>query len=388
MIKDPICGMSVDAKSSLKLAHGAETVYFCSQHCLEKYAKIHALNTASSCAAPGHRKPWFLNKSVLSFSAILVLILLSYRLPSLTPFRENVFMYFGVIWWAVLLGFFLGGILERYVPREYISHLLARRKKRTILSSVCLGFLMSACSHGILALSMELYKKGASTSVVVSFLLASPWANLPITLMLIGFFGLKALYIILGALGIALVTGLLFQKLEKKGWVETNPHTLVVGDDYSVIEDIQKRARGYRFSIERLREDAKAVMSGAVALADMTLWWVLIGVALSGLLAAFVPHAWFHQFLGPSVLGLLATLVLATIMEVCSEGTAPLAFEIFKQTGAFGNAFVFLMAGVVTDITEIGLVWSNIGRKTAIWIPAIAVPQVVILGFIANHFFR
>jgi len=33
------------------------------------------------------------------------------------------------------------------------------------------------------------------------------------------------------------------------------------------------------------------------------------------------------------------TLIVATIMEVCSEGTAPLAFELYRQTGAFGNAF-------------------------------------------------
>ena len=68
--------------------------------------------------------------------------------------------------------------------------------------------------------------------------------------------------------------------------------------------------------------------------------------------------------MGPTALGLLVTLIVATIMEVCSEGTAPLAFEIYRQTAALGNAFVFLMAGVGTDYTEIGLLWHNIGRKS------------------------
>jgi len=86
-------------------------------------------------------------------------------------------------------------------------------------------------------------------------------------------------------------------------------------------------------------------------------------------------------------MGLFATLLLATIIEVCSEGSAPMAFEIFRQTAAFGNSFVFLMAGVVTDYTEIGLLWHNVGRKTAIWLPIIAVPQVVVLGYIANIIF-
>jgi len=74
-------------------------------------------------------------------------------------------------------------------------------------------------------------------------------------------------------------------------------------------------------------------------------------------------------------------------MEVCSEGTAPLAFEIFRQTGALGNSFVFLMAGVVTDYTEIGLVWQNIGKKAAIWLPLVTIPQVIFWGIIANWIF-
>ena len=343
----------------------------------------------ADCCVHEHKKrvKWFLNKTFLTVTALIFLIGLSYAVPGLTVFRSNVFMYFKVIWWAVILGFLLGGLLERFVPREYISHLLAKPRKRSILYSVILGFLMSACSHGILALSIELHKKGASTPVVVSFLLASPWANLPITFMLIGFFGLKALYIILGALLIAFTTGLIFQFLESKGLVEFNKNTLKVSDDYSVIRDLQERAKRYRLSSQQIKYDLQAVLKGALSLADMTLWWILIGIALSGLVAAFIPHEWFHRFMGPTVFGLLATLGLATVMEVCSEGTAPLAFEIFKQTGAFGNAFVFLMAGVVTDFTEIGLIWANVGRKTAIWLPLVAVPQVVVLGILANKLF-
>ncbi len=77
-------------------------------------------------------------------------------------------------------------------------------------------------------------------------------------------------------------------------------------------------------------------------------------------------------------------MVLATIIEVCSEGSSPLAFEIFRQTGAFGNSFVFLMAGVATDYTEIGLIWSNIGKKTALWLPVVTVPQILVLGYVFN----
>jgi len=43
-----------------------------------------------------------------------------------------------------------------------------------------------------------------------------------------------------------------------------------------------------------------------------------------------------------------------------------------------------LGAGVVTDYTEIGLIWSNIGKRAAIWLPIITVPQVLLLGYLFN----
>jgi uncharacterized membrane protein YraQ (UPF0718 family) len=93
------------------------------------------------------------------------------------------------------------------------------------------------------------------------------------------------------------------------------------------------------------------------------------------------------MYMGPTALGLLITLFFATIIEVCSEGSSPLAFEIFNKTGAFGNSFTFLMAGVATDYTEIGLIWSNIGKKAALWLPIITVPQILSFGFLYNILF-
>lgn len=127
-----------------------------------------------------------------------------------------------------------------------------------------------------------------------------------------------------------------------------------------------------------------ACLSGAWGLTKMVLWWILIGMLLASFGRAFVPVSFFHQYMGATFLGLIVTLVAATIIEVCSEGSSPISFEIYRQTGAFGNSFVFLLAGVATDYTEIGLIWSNIGKKAAIWLPIITVPQVLVVGYLLN----
>jgi len=118
----------------------------------------------------------------------------------------------------------------------------------------------------------------------------------------------------------------------------------------------------------------------------MIMWWILIGMTFAALADAFIPSHIFITYMGPTLTGLLITLFLATIIEVCSEGSSPLAFEIYNKTGALGNSFTFLMAGVATDYTEIGLIWHNIGKKAALWIPIITIPQILILSYIFNTF--
>lgn len=319
---------------------------------------------------------------------LIAALVLSYFIPFLVSFRHALIDYFNRIWWAILLGLALGGVIDRYVPREYVSHVLAQRKKRTIFYAVFLGFLMSACSHGILALAIQLHKKGAATPAVIAFLIASPWANMALTIMLFGFFGMKAVFIILSAILVALISGFVYQALDAQSLIEPNKNTVDIDPHFSIPGDIKKRAKQYSLSWNAIKEDAQGIINGAMSLGHMVLWWILIGMGIASLFAAYVPTDMFKTYMGAHLVGLGITLAVATIIEVCSEGSAPLAFEIYNQTGALGNSFVFLMAGVVTDYTEIGLIWSNIGKKSALWLPIVAVPQVLVLGYLWNILFK
>jgi uncharacterized membrane protein YraQ (UPF0718 family)/YHS domain-containing protein len=388
MATDPICRMQVDDKTGLRLTEKGVIYFFCSSGCMEKFSKENNISKerVAACSTQ-HKNHIYKNKTFIVAGVLTLLVLSSYVIPFLEPFRMSLWMYFKTIWWAILLGLFFGGIVDHYVPREYVSHILSSPEKRTIFYSVFLGFLMSTCSHGILTLSIELHKKGASNPAVVAFLLAAPWANTSITIMLIGFFGAKALFIILSAIVIAIITGFIFQILERKNLIEKNENSVESEEGFSIINDIKKRYKTYRFSTRTTKTDIKGIYSGMTSLSNMVLWWILIGMGIASAAGTYVPSNIFQNYMGPTIAGLAVTLILATIIEVCSEGSAPMAFEIFKQTGALGNSFVFLMAGVVTDYTEIGLIWHNVGKKTAIWLPIVTVPQVVLLGVIANIIF-
>ncbi len=337
----------------------------------------------------GKTRPGIFSNKLLSVGALAgFLLLLSVFFPALKPFQRNFINYIKSIWWAVALGLFLGGVIDYYIPREYISKVLSRHRPATIFNAVFLGFLMSACSHGILALSIQLHKKGASNPAIVSFLLASPWANFTLTVMLVGFFGLKGVLIIFSAIIIAINTGFIFMFLERRGLIERNNNILQVADDFSVKKDLYARFKRCKFSLSGIVNAFKGITAGTLSLSNMVLWWIILGVFIASLAGAYIPTHFFHKFMGPTLLGLLVTLGLATVVEVCSEGSSPLAFEIYRQTKALGNSFTFLMAGVATDYTEIGLLWVNVGKKVALWLPLVTVPQVIFLGYLMNIFVK
>ena len=316
-----------------------------------------------------------INRRLLVVGSLFLAVFAMSFLPPFAALNESMLAYVSIVWWAVLLGLFLGGVIDYFVPDGFIVRVLGKRSKIALLNAVLAGFLMSACSHGILAIAIQLYKKGASVPAVITFLLASPWANLPMTVLLFGFFGWKGILFVGGAMLIAVITGLVFTVLDQLGWIE-GPAKNVEAKDLS-----WDRLKNFE-----LGESAKGVTAGSVSLANMVLWWILIGILAAAIIGAYVPDHWFMQYLGPDLTGMLVTLLFATVLEVCSEGTSPIAFEIFNKTAALGNPFIFLMAGVATDYTEIGLLWTNIGRRTAIWLPVVTVPQILIFATLLNQF--
>lgn len=316
-----------------------------------------------------------LSRRVLIWSAVAVAVFVAAKAFDITVLVDSYTDYLKLIWWAVLLGLFLGGLIEYFVPEGFVLKYLGRRRPLTLIYAVVGGFIMSACSHGILALAIQLYKKGASIPATITFLLASPWANLPVTILLFSFFGPKAFLFVLGAMVVALTTGFVFLFLEKAGWIEQSPKPAKI-EAYH-----WDKVKHFKFP-----KAWRGTFSGSVHLANMVLWWIIIGFLGAVFIRAFVPAHIFTDWLGPGVGGLLITLAAATIIEICSEGSAPLAFEIFNKVGSFGHPFVFLMAGVATDYTEIGLIWTNIGKRTAIWLPIVTVPQIVALGLLFNAY--
>ena len=374
--RDPICGMN----GAIEL----DGYGFCSQHCVEIYGKQKTGSTEPACCAtPAKRAAWR-DPLILVIISGVFLLALGTLWPAAAGISVRYAGYLRTMGLPILAGLIIGGWIDYAIPKSYIIKLLARPRKRVILLSTALGFLASTCSHGCLALAVELYRKGASTASVISFLLASPWASLSLTFILLSLFGASGAVIIVCALLVAMTTGLIFQHLAKRGWVETNPHTAALPEGFSIRRDVRQRLSSRKWSAPQLAQDLRGTWEGMMPLARMVLGWLQLGLILSAVIGAVVPHQVFLRWLGPTPGGLALTLAAATAIEVCSEGSAPIAFELYRHTGALGNAFAFLMAGVVTDFTELGALWTIVGRRTVFWLLIVSLPLVLVLAAVLN----
>lgn len=82
-------------------------------------------------------------------SNFLVVLAVSFLLP-FAALNDSLSTFLRIVWWAVLPGLFLGGIIDYFVPDGFVVRALGKRSKATLINAVITGFRMSACSHGIL----------------------------------------------------------------------------------------------------------------------------------------------------------------------------------------------------------------------------------------------
>ncbi|CAA0123353.1 Uncharacterised protein [Halioglobus japonicus] len=298
-------------------------------------------------------------------------------------FTGGIFDLFNQMWWGMAIGVLFVGILGR-MPRDLVMGILGRESGITSLFRATLaGVFLDLCSHGILAVGMKLYERGASAGQVMAFLLASPWNSFSLTLILIGLIGLGwTLLFVLLSLVIGIITGLIFDRLVRGGQLPANPWKDELGEEQPVRKLWSEFRQTMRFSaggtVQLLRE--------GFAGSRVVIRWSLFGLVLAGLVRALVPEDAFATWFGATMGGLWLTLLATTVIEVCSEGSTPIAADLMNRAGAPGNSFTFLMAGVATDYTEVMSIRETTKSwKIALFLPLITVPQIVLIGAILNQ---
>lgn len=288
----------------------------------------------------------------------------------------------GAVWWGVLIGVVFIGVLSK-IPREFIMSILGKGGTISgILRAIGAGVLLDLCSHGILMVATKLYERGASSGQVIAFLLASPWNSFTLTFILIGLIGFKWVMIfILCSTLIAFITGWFFDLMVKHKVLPANCNTVILPDNFNFLAEAKRSFKSTHFDIAYFKE----IILCGLRDSKIVVRWLLFGILLAAILRVVLDANQFEHFFGPTFLGLMVTIIMATVLEVCSEGSTPVAADILTHAKAPGNGFAFLMAGVATDYTEIMSI-KDVSKswKLALFIPLISVPQTLLIAWFMN----
>ena len=214
---------------------------------------------------------------------------------------HSVFELVNTIWWGILAGIAMIGVLGR-VPREFVmSALGTRRGIRGVWRAVLAGVLLDLCSHGILMVGAKLYERGASAGQVMAFLVSSPWNSFSLTLILIALVGLPwTLGFILLSMTIALVTGVVFEALTGRGVLPDNPRQADLPSDFRFWHEAKRSLANTRFTPSLFGE----ILVDGVKESRMVVRWILFGLLLASVLRAVLLPEQFGNFFGPTALGL------------------------------------------------------------------------------------
>ncbi len=324
-------------------------------------------------------------------STLIVLAYLIALLPDsisassmhLHTFVTSSFTLVNTMYWGILIGILFIALLGQ-IPREFIIALLGTKDGvGGIIRATLAGVLLDLCSHGILMVGSKLYERGASLAQVMAFLIASPWNSISLTLILWALVGFRwMITFLLASMLIGVISGLIFEFLVRNKTLPDNPNRISLPEGFKFFPETMKSLKEFKFSFKWL---GKMLIQGLKD-SRMVLRWVFLGIILASLIRTFVSLDIFQTYFGPTLLGLGLTLLVATIVEVCSEGTVPIAADLLTRANAPGNSFTFLMAGVSTDYTEIMVLKEVTGRWIIpLFLPLITLPQILFLGYIFNH---
>jgi uncharacterized membrane protein YraQ (UPF0718 family) len=259
--------------------------------------------------------------------------------------------------WALILGFGLSAVVQATVSREKVAKLMPNGGPRSIAIASGLGAASSSCSYAAVAIARTLFRKGADFRAAMAFEFASTNLVFELGLSLIVLMGWRfaAAEFVGGPIMIVLLVVLLNfffgKKLLDAAHAQAERGLLGRMEGHASMD---MAAKGDTW-MARLRSPEAFtavshifVMEWAAVLGD-----IVLGLVLSGCIAAWVPAAFWQRFflVGHPALarwwGPLAGPLVAMVSFVCSVGNVPLAAVLWQHGLSFGGVIAFLFGDLI-----------------------------------------
>ena len=117
---------------------------------------------------------------------------------------------------------------------------------------------------------------------------------------------------------------------------------------------------------------------------DKVLFWLVIGLVFAALVKTFVPVTFLAEW-GSGLPAMLLMLIVGIPMYVCATASTPIAAGLLLSGVSPGVAMVYLMAGPATNISTLGVIGKELGRRSLMAYLAGVGVVALLTGFVVDY---
>jgi len=295
------------------------------------------------------------------------------------------------VWWALVFGFAISGIVQAWVPRGRIERALSGSGPKPVALATGLGAASSSCSYAAIAIAKSLFQKGASATAALAFQFASTnlvWELGLVLWVLIGWQFTLAEYVG-GLVMIALMAVLLRVFVSPRLEAQAREHAQQADTSH------QHHLAGERMSWRQRLTSTSAWSDVAHNFrGDWQMLWkeITIGFLLAGFIAQ-LGNGFFNGLFLKHTGGVLAAVenvivgpIIAVLSFVCSVGNVPLAAVLWSGGISFAGVLAFLFADLIV-LPIIAIYRKYYGTRYALRIVALMFVTMVVAALIVDGLF-
>ena len=287
----------------------------------------------------------------------------------------------------LLLGVAIAGLARWLVPQTAWVLRLPKNPLLAPITGALMGFALPACECGNVPVARRLLASGAPMGTAFGFLFAAPVLNPIVLASTWAAFPDQPWLLIarpLGAFVIAVLLSLLLVQLPETRLLE---HALLserrMSQPLSTVGLLERSGGLVGDPIRELTPTQSTRLRASDVLEQSSrefldlLALLVLGCLIAALVQTWLPRSWLLAVGGAPTGSILALMLLAVVVSVCSSVDAFLALGFAAQVTP-GALLAFLLLGPVVDLKLVGL-FTVLMRPRAIAITAIAASFGVLL---------
>jgi len=295
----------------------------------------------------------------------------------------NFFIYDSVkILLLLFVIIFFMGIVNSYFPIDRVRNFLSRRKLYGFeyLMASLFGVVTPFCSCSSVPLFIGFVKGGIPLGVTFAFLVTSPLVNEVAIGLFLGLFGVKTtvIYVISGIL-LGTISGAILQKFKLERfltpWVKT-----VLNNSQAETEAFSDK-QNFKSRLPIIWQEVMKIIKGILP-------YVLIGIAIGGLMHGYIPEGFFEKYIGKdNPFAVPVAVILAVPMYSNASGILPVIQVLVAKGIPLGTAIAFMMAVVGLSLPEAMLLKKVMTIKLISIFFGVVSLCIIVSGFLFNMIF-